>query len=211
MFTGLVEEMGRVAQAAERGGLRCLVVEASATLEDLRSGDSIALDGVCLTAVDVDRASFAVEAVPETLKRTTLGALHPGDYVNLERPMRVCDRLGGHFVLGHIDGVARVVARREQGADVMLDCALPDGLVPYVVEKGSIALAGVSLTVAALQANRLSVALIPETLRRTTLGVIRPARDLNVEVDVLAKHVAQLLTGWRVPEPALAGVEVGAG
>ena len=211
MFTGLVEEMGWIAQAAERGGLRCLVVEASATLEDLRSGDSIALDGVCLTAVDVDRTSFAVEAVPETLRRTTLGALHPGDYVNLERPLRVCDRLGGHFVLGHIDGVARVVARREQGADVMLDCALPDGLAPYVVEKGSIALAGVSLTVAALQANRLSVALIPETLRRTTLGVIRPAGDLNVEVDVLAKHVAQLLTGWRVPEPALAGVEVGAG
>ncbi|MDR7421079.1 MAG: riboflavin synthase [Armatimonadota bacterium] len=198
MFTGIVEAIGQI-EAIERlpegGRLR---VRAGAVLEGARAGESIAVAGVCLTMVEVVDGAFAADLAAETLRRTTLGRLRPGDAVNLERPLRLADRLGGHVVQGHADGVGTITQVRPEGDGVWMEIEAPATLAPYIVEKGSIAVDGVSLTVAGLPGgSRFAVALIPHTLAVTTLGQRRPHDEVNLEVDILAKYVERLLEGGR--------------
>ena len=193
MFTGLIEGMGHVRAIAPAEGLTRLTLETPFPAGELALGESVAVDGVCLTATARTADGFAVDAVAETLHRTTLGALRPGDPVNLERALRLSDRLGGHLVQGHVDGTASVLDVTRRGGDVRLAVELPAALRPYVAFKGSIALSGVSLTVASVERETFSVALIPETLARTTLGRAGPGSRLNVEVDLLARYLEGLL------------------
>jgi riboflavin synthase len=192
MFTGLVAELGQVTSVETLDDGARLTIRTGLAGE-LGAGDSVAVNGVCLTAITHGLESFAADVVPETLRRSTLGDLAAGSPVNLELPLRATDRLGGHIVQGHVDGVATVAAADPEGDGRRVALTLPDGLLRYVVEKGSIALDGVSLTVAELLPDGLAVALIPETLARTTLGEAAPGRRINVEVDVLAKHVERLV------------------
>jgi riboflavin synthase len=200
MFTGLVEEGGVIASVAPGGASARLVIAASAVLDGLRTGDSVAVNGACLTAVEVTGDGFAGDAVAETLRRTNLGDLGPGDRVNLERPMRLGDRLDGHLVQGHVDGVGTVAAARPEGESTVLEVTAPPDLLRYVVEKGSVAVDGVSLTVAARLPDGFSVALIPHTMAVTTLGPQAVGRAVNLEVDVVAKYV-ESLAGPDLPPP----------
>ena len=184
MFTGLVQEKGRV-RTAEGGR----VVVETALAGELAEGDSISVNGVCLTAVEVRQGSFAADVMDETLCRSSLGRIGPGDEVNLELPLRAGDRLGGHVVQGHVDGTGTVETAGER-----LRVSAPPELLRYVVVKGPIAIDGLSLTVAEVDDDGFSVALIPETLERTTLAALEPGREVNVEVDVLAKYVEKLAT-----------------
>jgi riboflavin synthase len=184
MFTGLVQTAGTVA-ALDGGRLRV-----NAAGLDLAEGDSVAVNGVCLTATAVDRDGFHADVVAETLERSSLGALGEGSRVNLELALRASDRLGGHIVQGHVDGVGTIEDLDSDG--VLRVSAAPD-LLRYVVEKGSIAIDGVSLTVADVDADGFEVALIPETLERTTLGAAEPGQTVNLEVDVVAKYVEKLV------------------
>ena len=192
MFTGLVSAVGNVVALTRAGdsdaATRIEIVTPLA--RELAPGDSVAVSGACLTAVEVDDGSFRADVVEETLRRTTLGDLRAGSHVNLELPLRLSDRLGGHVVLGHVDGVGEVIAQNDSGE---IEVEIGEELSRYVVEKGSIALDGVSLTVAALDGTRVTVALIPATLESTTLGEASPGRRLNVEVDILAKHLERLV------------------
>jgi len=193
MFTGLVREVGTVVSVT--GGADGIRVEldAPATSRGAQVGDSIAIDGVCLTVVAVDGDRFAFDAVPETLARTALITLEPGSRVNLEPALRAGEPLGGHYVQGHVDGVAsvRTVEPEGEGRRIWFDAAT--GLLRYVVEKGSVAVQGTSLTVAGLDDAGFAVALIPHTLDATTLGGLEPDDRVNIEVDVLAKYVEKLL------------------
>ncbi|TML90907.1 MAG: riboflavin synthase [Actinobacteria bacterium] len=194
MFTGIVRERGRVA-AVDGGAQRVrLTVEAPATAPAVSVGDSVAVNGVCLTAVEAGNGTLAFDAVPETLARTSLGRLAPGAPVNVEPALRAGDPLGGHVMQGHVDGLARVrsVEPEGDGRRIWID-ASPD-LLRYTVEKGSIAVDGVSLTVAALDDAGFAVALIPHTLAETTLGDLETGDETNLEVDVLAKYVERLVT-----------------
>ncbi len=188
MFTGLVADRGEVSDVGD-GRLRVR----SALAAELAAGDSIAVDGVCLTATGVDGEAFAADVMPETLRRTSLRRLQPGVRVNLELPLRASDRLGGHVVQGHVDGVGRIRAVRGDGAERVLRVDVPEGLLRYVAQQGSITVDGVSLTVSALGDGWFEVSLIQETLRRTTLGDVRWGRPVNLEVDVLAKYVERLM------------------
>ena len=193
MFTGIVQSTGRIARISPReGGVRLSVDTGPKALE-VREGDSVAVDGCCLTVVGASGARLEFDAVPETLRRTTLGLRAAGDPVNLELPVRPVDRLGGHFVQGHVDAVSEVVARLAQGDDVVMTFRLPPALQGHVVEKGSVAVDGVSLTVAKVEGGTFSVALIPHTLAVTTLGRRGPGDAVNLEGDVLAKYVAALV------------------
>jgi riboflavin synthase len=193
MFTGIVEELGRVAALEETSDAARLRVFGSG-LDDLSLGDSVAVNGVCLTAAQTHDDGFTADVMRETLQRSTLGALASGDPVNLERAVTPTTRLGGHLVQGHVDGVATVTARRPAEHWEEVDLVLPETLSSYVVEKGSITLDGVSLTVVAIAGDTVTVSLIPETLRRTTLGSRAVGDRLNVEVDILAKYVEKLLS-----------------
>lgn len=186
MFTGIVEELGRLRR---RDGAR-FEFDATAVLEDAKVGDSICHNGCCLTVVDIGAGWYAVDAVDETLGRTNLGDLRPGDLVNLERPLRPADRLGGHIVQGHVDGVGEVLHPAPD-----LEIRAPAELRRYLVPKGSIAVDGCSLTVVRTTAEGFTVAVIPHTARVTTLGIRRPGDRVNLEVDVLAKYVERLLAG----------------
>ncbi len=192
MFTGLVQGLGEVV-AVERtpDGTR-LTLAAGFPLA-LGEGDSVAVNGVCLTAVEPHERIFAADVMNETLRRSSLAALAPGAHVNLELPLRADDRLGGHFVQGHVDGLGTVSAVEQDGFARVVTIAAEPQLLRYVVEKGSIAIDGVSLTVSAVDEVSLSVSLIPETLERTTLGAARPGATVNLEVDVLAKYVEKLV------------------
>ncbi|HET9671407.1 MAG TPA: riboflavin synthase [Actinomycetota bacterium] len=186
MFTGIVEDLGFVDPSA--GGR--LVVRASASARDAEVGDSIAVNGTCLTVVEVGEGTLAFDVSAETIARTALGRLRPDARVNLERPLTLLARLGGHLVQGHVDGVGELVARRpEAGGGARIVVRLPRELLRFVVEKGSIALDGVSLTVAAIEDDRVDVALIPHTLAVTTFGESEVGDPLNVEVDVVGKYV----------------------
>jgi riboflavin synthase len=200
MFTGIVEELGRVeAVEAAPDAARLRVV--GVALDDLRAGDSVAVNGVCLTAADLHADGFTADVMQETLQRSTLGRLSAGDPVNLERAVTPTTRLGGHIVQGHVDGVATVTARRPAEQWDEVDLRLPEGLSAYVVEKGSITLDGVSLTVVAVVDDEVTVSLIPETLRRTTLGRRAVGDQVNVEVDILAKYIEKMLTARGQGQP----------
>jgi riboflavin synthase len=188
MFTGLVQALGTV--TALEGGR--LAVETPLAAE-LSAGDSVSVNGVCLTASGVAGGGFTADVMDETLRRSSLGGLGPGSRVNLELPLRAADRLGGHFVQGHVDGVGTVGEVREEGFSRVVVVEADGDLLRYVVEKGSIAVDGVSLTVSALDADGFEVSLIPETLERTTLGAVAPGDGVNLEVDVLAKYVERLV------------------
>jgi riboflavin synthase len=188
MFTGLVQGTATVA-ALEGGRLR---LELDAPLE-LAGGDSVAVNGVCLTATAVAGGRLDADVMPETLRRTALGELAPGDRVNLELPLRAGDPLGGHVVQGHVDGTARIESATDDGFARLVRVATSPDLLRYVIEKGSVAIDGVSLTVAEVDDDGFTVALIPETLERTTLGAVGPGSTVNLEVDVLAKYVEKLM------------------
>jgi len=192
VFTGLIADLGTILAVEQNGGGATLRI-ASALAAQLAEGDSIAVNGVCLTATAVEADTLYAEAMIETLRRSSLGALTAGAHVNLELPLRAADRLGGHFVQGHVDGTGTISAVREEGFARVLDVDVAPDLARYVVEKGSVALDGVSLTVSALRPGGLTVSLIPETLQRTNLGEVGEGAIVNVEVDVLAKHIERLL------------------
>jgi riboflavin synthase alpha subunit len=191
VFTGIVRERGRVVSAERNGGGVRLRIAARATA-DARPGDSIAVNGCCLTATAADGDTLEFDAVPETIARTTLGGLVEGAEVNLEPALRAGEPLGGHFVQGHVDGRARVTAFEPEGEGARVRLELEPGLLRYCVEKGSIALDGVSLTVAALRDDGIEIALVPFTLEHTTLGALAPGDQVNVEVDLLAKYAERL-------------------
>jgi riboflavin synthase len=197
MFTGLVRERGRVAaRSGGDGGVR-LVVAAPETAAAASVGDSISIDGCCLTAVVVENGSIAFDAVLETLGRTALAELEAGDEVNLEPALRAGEPLGGHYVQGHVDGVGRVRSVAPEGDGVRLWIDAPPELLRYCVDKGSVAVQGVSLTIAELDAGGFAVALVPHTLEATTLGSLEPGAPVNLEADVLAKYVERLLAAAR--------------
>ena len=194
MFTGLIEDVGTVARADRRSDALVLAIRpAHLPLGELAIGESICHDGACLTVTEIGRDSYTVLAGAETLARTTLGQLRIGRRVNLERALRVGDRLGGHWVTGHVDGTGELVARRDLGANLVL--VVRTTLGRHIVEKGSIALAGVSLTVNATEVDTFSVAIIPHTREHTTLGDLAVGERVNLETDLLAKHVEKLLSG----------------
>jgi riboflavin synthase len=193
MFTGLVQSLGRVVRVDRSDdGARLRI--ATGLAAELHDGDSVAVNGVCLTATDVDADGFAADVMNETLTRTSLADASEGTDVNLELPLRATDRLGGHVVQGHVDGIGTVASVDDDGfaRRISIDAAAP--LLRYVVEKGSIAVDGVSLTVAELSNGSFTVSLIPETLERTTLGRAQPGTTVNLEVDVLAKYVERLVS-----------------
>ncbi|MEU9828742.1 riboflavin synthase [Micromonospora chersina] len=195
MFTGIVEELGEIVRTTDTGGDSALVaVRGPLVTSDARHGDSIAVNGVCLTVVDVeDGGIFTADVMGETLRRTALGALRPGDPVNLERAAALNSRLGGHLVQGHVDGVGELLSREPAAQWETVRFRLPAGLSRYVVEKGSITVDGISLTVAGVGDDWFSVGLIPTTLKLTTLGARGVGDPVNLEVDVLAKYVERLL------------------
>ena len=193
MFTGLVADLGTVEDVKRtEAGARLTI--AAALAGELHPGDSVAVNGVCLTATVVRDHRFLADAMNETLARSALGALAPGDRVNLELPLRASDRLGGHVVQGHVDGVGELVEMVDDGIARRMTIAAPGEVLRYVVEKGSIAVDGVSLTVIDVEEQSFTVSLIPETWERTNLGTMVPGHTLNLEVDVLAKYVEKLVT-----------------
>ncbi len=203
MFTGLVEECGIVVDLKQEGHAADLIVEVSLVHQDARVGDSIAVNGCCLTITRIDGTQLAFEAVPETLERTNLGGLRKGDRVNLERSLAVGGRLGGHFVQGHIDGVGTIRAMRTVENAVVIDVEAPGELHRYLVEKGSVTVDGVSLTIAVITEKGFSVWTIPHTREVTTLGAKSVGDSVNLECDLLGKYVERLLD--RAPASAQTG------
>jgi riboflavin synthase len=193
MFTGIVEERGLVRAAGPGPAGTRLAVECRTVAEDATPGASVAVNGVCLTVVERDDSGLLFDLVGETLDRSALADLHPGDPVNLERPVTLMTRLGGHLVQGHVDGVGTIESLARDGASATMTVRLPDGLDRYLVEKGSIAVDGVSLTVAALEDRAFTVALVPHTLNLTTLGIRRTGDRVNLEVDVVSKYIEKLV------------------
>jgi riboflavin synthase len=193
MFTGLVADLGSVLAVQRTGDGVRLAIEANGLLSELHEGDSIAVNGVCLTAVEVGERHFTADVMNETLARSSLQEVAVGYPVNLELPLRATDRLGGHVVQGHVDGVGVIDEVVQDGFSTRVRVRAPGDVLRYVVEKGSIAVDGVSLTVAAIDDESFTVALIPETLQRTSLGSARQGAPVNLEVDVLAKYVEKLL------------------
>ncbi len=193
MFTGLVQDMGVVERILPRaGGVRLVLRPHTLRTEDLALGESISCSGCCLTVAERGGGLISFDAVPETLSRSTLGSWRPGTIMNLERALTLSDRLGGHLVQGHVDAVGEVMIQVAEGPGVRLTVSMPLSIAPLVAEKGSIAVDGVSLTVAKVERDRFEVALIPESLNRTTLGKTRSGARVNLEADVLARHVARL-------------------
>jgi riboflavin synthase len=193
MFTGIVEELGEVMAVEEQTDAARLTIRGPIVVGDARHGDSIAVNGVCLTVVATDGTSFTADVMAETLSRSSLGALRAGSAVNLERPVTLAARLGGHLVQGHVDGTGQVLERTPAEHWELVRVSLPESLARYVVEKGSITVDGVSLTVVEVGANWFSVSLVPTTLDLTTLGRKGPGEPVNLEVDIVAKYVEKLM------------------
>ena len=191
MFTGLVEEVGTVASIVERGGNHRITIEAPNTAKELKEGNSVAVSGVCLTALDITPKSFCADLAAETWTRTSLSRITQGAQINLELPLKADGRMGGHMVQGHVDGVARFVALEPiaNADDFWLILDLPEELEKYVVFKGSIAVEGISLTVARLEGLRLTIAIIPHTIKMTNLGSLKPGDPVNIETDIVAKYL----------------------
>ncbi len=202
MFTGIIEELGTVVAVKRREGLQTFVVEGGVVAADIATSGSMSVNGVCVTAVASDGDGFTFDAMPETLRRTNLGDLEPGDWVNLERPLAANGRLDGHIVQGHVDGTASIVAITADGESRVYDMEAPEELTRYIVEKGFLALDGVSLTVTYCKGNRFGVALIPYTIEHIVMGSGKPGDRVNVEVDLLAKYVEKMMSGereWTAP------------
>ena len=195
MFTGLIEGMGLVQEVGREGAITTLAISATSPIAGLAPGESIAVDGTCLTVTNVQPPRFEVDLSEETLARTTLGGLRAGDQVNLERPLRLTDRLGGHIVTGHVDGIGAIVELRPSDGSWWLSISYPLDLRPCIVQKGSIAVDGISLTIADLNESSFGVAIIPHTFRHTTLGSKRPGNRVNLETDLLGKYVIRYLDG----------------
>ena len=193
MFTGIVEELGRVVAVEEQGDACRLTIAADVVLEDAHLGDSIAVNGCCLTVVETDGKQWTADVMQETLDKTSLTGIKPGDKVNLERAVTPQTRLGGHIVQGHVDGTGRILRRTPSETWTVVEIELPEHLSRYLVDKGSITVDGVSLTVVEAGAESFTISLIPETLARTTLGFREVGGVVNLEADVLAKHVEKLL------------------
>ncbi|HWR55014.1 MAG TPA: riboflavin synthase [Negativicutes bacterium] len=201
MFTGLIEELGSV-QAMVRGQKSVrLTIAARKVLADVRLGDSIAVNGTCLTVVDFSATFFTADIMPETVERTVLATLQKGDKVNLERTLAVGDRLGGHIVTGHIDGVGRITEKRRNDNAVLITLAAPAAVMKYIVPKGSVAIDGISLTVVEHSAAGFTVSLIPHTAAATTLGFKQAGDPVNLETDIIGKYVAKMLQGEAEAEP----------
>ena len=202
MFTGIIEELGAVDAVETRAAGARLRVRCATVMADMTEGASIAVNGVCLTAVDPRPGSFSADLAPETLRRSNLGDLRAGSRVNLERPLSPSGRLSGHIVQGHVDGTGEFLALESLGGENWwLRVRVPADLDPFLVYKGSIAIDGISLTIAALESDVLSVTIIPHTYRNTTLGGYRPGARVNLECDILAKHVEKLLRKLDVKSP----------
>ena len=197
MFTGIIEELGRVLRFDESEGKRRLTIAASEVTRELQKGDSVAVSGVCLTAVEITPESFSADLASETVRRTSLSRLRPGSLVNLELPARAGDRLGGHIVQGHVDSVGTLLSLEEiSGADdFWLKIRISAELAKYVVEKGSISIEGISLTVAKIEDDVVTIAIIPHTANATNLQSLKPGDPINIEVDVMAKYAEKLAVG----------------
>jgi riboflavin synthase len=193
MFTGIIEELGSIASVQRHDAGVSLVVAAGLVTSDIALGDSIAVNGVCLTAVDISANSFSADVSPETLDRTTLGSLDTGSPVNLERPVTLATRLGGHMVQGHVDGRGKFMSATKEGDFWTVRIAFPAELAKYLVYKGSITVEGISLTIAALADDHFDIAVIPKTWEVTNLSSLKPGDSVNLEVDVIAKYVERLM------------------
>jgi riboflavin synthase len=197
MFTGIIEEVGKIIALGASRGAKKLTIQAGKVLDDLKADDSIAINGVCLTVIDKKRTCFSVEAVEETLSKTTIGHWRPDGEVNLERALRASNRLGGHFVQGHVDGVARVNGWQKQAGGALLTIEMPGDLKKYLVPKGSITVDGVSLTIANLTGSKVKIALVPHTLAVTTLGKLKMNEQVNIETDMMGKYVYHILNPYQ--------------
>ena len=196
MFTGIIEEVGHVNRIS--GG--SLVVNCAKVIEDVQLGDSIAVNGVCLTVTHFDKSSFTADVMPETVRRTSLAELKKGSPVNLERALTLASRLGGHIVSGHIDGTGEIVKFADEGNAILMTISAGPELLRYIVEKGSVALDGISLTVAKVTDSDFTVSLIPHTREVTNLGSKKTGSPINIETDVLGKYVEKMLQGQREPQ-----------
>jgi len=194
MFTGLIEETGKIRNISAIAGGKKLVIQANLILNDLKRDDSIAINGVCLTAIAHSKTDFTVEAVAETLEKTTIGFLKEGTIVNLERAVRLNDRMGGHLVQGHVNGMAKISRIEKLGENFALDVLVPDEIEHYLILEGSIALNGISLTIARLNENTVGINIIPHTWASTNLITLNIGDYINVEVDVIAKYVEKFFT-----------------
>jgi len=193
MFTGIIEELGKVSAIEKQPDAIRITIACKEVLSDLKRGDSISCSGTCLTAIEIDDQGFTADVMLETIRRSSLDGVKVGDPINLERAMNAATRFGGHIVQGHVDGVGEVVSREKSDNWDWVKIRLPKDLMKYVVHKGSITLDGISLTVNEINDDVIAVSLIPETLRVTTLGYKNPGDKVNVEADVLAKHVEKLM------------------
>lgn len=193
MFTGIIQGSGKVIRQQASGGGKVFCLEADFDLDDPQEGESIAVNGVCLTARDIEGNRFLVDVSPETLSRTGLGSLQAGSLVNLERALKLSDRLGGHLVSGHVDALGKVEDRSAVGDFTLFTFSLPRSLTKYVIEKGSVAINGISLTVNSCEGDRFTVSIIPHTLAVTTLGQLKIGDTVNIEVDIIGKYVEKML------------------
>jgi riboflavin synthase len=206
MFTGIVEEVGKVVKIEQRGENRRITVEAVTTPKELGTGHSVSASGVCLTALDIKPKSFCADLAPETWMRTSFSRMHEGALVNLELPMKADGRFGGHIVQGHVDGVGKLIdlERIADSANWWLHIEIPSEIEKYTVFKGSISIEGISLTVAKLERNRCTIAIIPHTVETTNLGSLKPGDSVNLESDLIAKYVEKMMKG----EPAQGSLTV---
>lgn len=193
MFTGLVAELGKVQNLVSQGDSYHLTITASKVLIGLKIGDSVAVNGVCLTVVQLDSSAFTADVMPETVRLTNIGRLHNGDRVNLERTLRLCDGLDGHIVSGHVEGLGVIISRQPEGIAVVVEIEASPELLKYVIKKGSIAIDGISLTVTKVTGTSFSVSLIPHTAKETTLGFKDIGDVVNLETDIIGKYVERML------------------
>jgi riboflavin synthase len=199
MFTGIIEEVGRIARIEQHAENRRITIAAERTPQELKTGDSVSVSGVCLTAMDIKTGSFGADLAPETWTRTSFSRIHEGALVNLELPMKSDGRFGGHIVQGHVDGVGKLISfeRIADSENRWLEIELPEDVEKYTVFKGSISIEGISLTIAKMQNNRCTVAIIPHTVEMTNLHSLKPGDPVNLEADLIAKYVEKMMHGER--------------
>jgi riboflavin synthase len=202
MFTGLIECVGTLLRVDQHGPDATMVIKTQRPLEGLSLGESIAVDGACLTVVTFHANTFGVDASAETLSRTVLGRKRTGSRVNIERALRLGDRLGGHLVSGHVDGIGTLEDRHPEGRSLRLFFAAPEDLTPYIIEKGSIAINGISLTINGCQEALFDVNIVPHTARETTIGELKVGDQVNLETDLVGKYIEKMLKNWKLDKPS---------